>query len=126
MLPTTPKNEALHPKPTELYDPNTGRVWPRHLLDRFIVGHIYASNDFTESSIHLGLADGSFLVTSEELQQFWYTVLMNSNIHSFWHQKGSEDVEVKRVLQDIHKTLMDDAQKFLDEHYHEFKDIGAS
>lgn len=124
MLPTTSQNETLQPKPTGLYDPNTGRVWPRHLVDRFIVGYIYGSYDFTESFIHLSIADGSFLdATSEELQHFWNMVLMNSTIHSFWDRKGSEDVDVKRVLQDIHKTLMDDAQKFYEEHHHEFKAI---
>lgn len=113
MLSTPPQNDIFR-------DPDTGRVWPPHLLDRFIVGHIHGPYDFRQSCLHLGLADSSFIdMTKEELHHLWNTILIYNPIHPFWARKSSQDAEVKRVLQDI-KTLMVDAQLYYEEHHDEF------
>lgn len=95
--------------PTEIRDIYTGRVWPVHLVIRFIVGHLYGSYDFTQTCLHLRIADPSFIdVTNEELRRFWNVLMMTSTIYPYWACKGPEDVDVQIVLQDI-ATLMVDA-----------------
>lgn len=107
--PSTPTEKlAVRPETLELFITFRGRVWSRQAMDRFIVGRIYGPYDLKESALHLGLANQTFIsVTATELEHFWTDAVPALNIFHWWNTKHAEDPDVKRVLEEVGKLMLD-------------------
>lgn len=112
---TTDEDQRIRPEAQELY---MWHNWHPEAIDRFVVGRIHGAYDLTESRIHLSIAYDDFGdITYDELRRFWNDVLPKTNVFQRWSSKTPDDVEVKKVLEDINKTVMDDAQIYFEAHY---------
>lgn len=119
--PITPPAEApshTPAEPRELYDPSTGRTWPRAFVDRLLVGRIHGGYDWTQSSLHLGLAHPSDFtdVTELELERFWTDVVPRTTLLAWWGSREADDADVRTVLDDI-QAVMDAGQEFFERNF---------